>query len=316
MAKSLAVRIAAALALAVGAATATAAPAHAAFPGSDGRLLFESPVADVCCELYTVRPDGTGLHQLTHFTPSLGAIQGSWSPDSRQIVFRAAAPPPDTFTPGQLWLMDADGNNQHLLLPDTDYFFNPSFSADGRAVVFSRCQPDFSSCAIFRVDTTGQNLTALTQFGHAGVQDFDPRYSPRGNKISFSSFNRGGLLGAVYLMNPDGTSVERVTPANIEGFLADWAPNAHTLAFVSNCCRPAASTIWKIRPNGSGLKQLTTPEPSADFKPVFAPAGDWIAFERLAPDASLPDLWIMRPDGSNPHLLRTQSDHVSWGSAA
>jgi TolB protein len=225
-------------------------------------------------------------------------------------------PPPDTGTPGQLWLMNADGSNQHQLLPETDLYFNPSFSSDGRKVVFSRCRPDFSSCGIFRVDTTGEHLTKVTAFGHSGVQDFDPRYSPRGDRISFSSFNRGGVLGAIYLMRPDGTSVRRVTPPGIEGFQGDWAPNARALAFVSNCCRPATPAIWRINANGTGLRRLTTPKPSADFKPAFAPAGDWIAFERLAPKAELPDLWVMRPDGSHAHLLRAQSDHVSWGTAA
>jgi Tol biopolymer transport system component len=314
MTRSTVARIIAASSLALGAAL-VAAPAHASFPGRDGRLLFESPPAKVCCDLYTSQPDGTGLRRLTHFTPALGAIQGSWSPDSRHIVFRVAAPPADSFTPGRIWLMNADGTGQHPLLPDARLFFNPGFSGDGLHVVFSRCRPDFSSCAVFRVDTNGQNLTQLTPFGHSGILDFDPRYAPDGSRISFSSFNRGGLLGAVYLMNPDGTAVRRVTPAWIEAFLGDWAPNRHTLAFASNCCRPANAAIWRINSDGHALTRLTFPGTSADLKPVFAPTGDKIAFERLAPGATLPSLWIMNPDGTNPHLVRAQSDHVSWGSA-
>ena len=55
--------------------------------------------------------------------------------------------------------MDADGGNQHRLLPDP--FFRdllPSYSPDGTQIVFTRCRPDFEACAVSRINADGTGL--------------------------------------------------------------------------------------------------------------------------------------------------------------
>ena len=37
--------------------------------------------------LYTIRPDGSGLRQITHFAAGERLLEGSYSPDGRYIVF-------------------------------------------------------------------------------------------------------------------------------------------------------------------------------------------------------------------------------------
>src|SRR5438874_3109284 len=83
---------------------ASTIPAHATFPGKNGRIAFV-----VGPEIYTMNPDGTDVKQLTNLGPDAGAFWESWSPDGRQIVFNEYRPPDFL---AQLWLMDADGSNQ------------------------------------------------------------------------------------------------------------------------------------------------------------------------------------------------------------
>src|SRR5262249_39396199 len=60
-------------------------------------ILFSSTTADNGDpgpgggNLSTVRPDGTGLHQLTHLAPTDGVQLGSYSPDGKSIVFSTKA---------------------------------------------------------------------------------------------------------------------------------------------------------------------------------------------------------------------------------
>jgi Tol biopolymer transport system component len=67
------------------------------------------------CNLYTVRPDGTGLRQVSHFPTGTQVLQaGSFSPDGSSIVFATTA----AATPGSngglqpdLFVMSADGTD-------------------------------------------------------------------------------------------------------------------------------------------------------------------------------------------------------------
>jgi TolB protein len=59
--------------------------------------------------VYTVRPDGTGLVQLTHYTGGRrDAFVGGWSPDGRQILVHVRGADADGPGPNQLFVMDAD----------------------------------------------------------------------------------------------------------------------------------------------------------------------------------------------------------------
>src|SRR5262245_1878163 len=96
-------------------------PAHATFPGKNGRIAFvQGP------DIYTMNPDGSDVRQLTAFTDDNPAFLENWSPDGKQLAF-SRFPAPDFF--GQLWVMNADGSNQHALLNDPGFDDEaPSFS--------------------------------------------------------------------------------------------------------------------------------------------------------------------------------------------
>ena len=76
-----------------------AVPATATFPGKNGRIAFISGP-----DVYTMKPDGSDVKQLTSFGSDDSAYWESWSPDGKQIVF-VEFRPPDFL--GQLWLMNA-----------------------------------------------------------------------------------------------------------------------------------------------------------------------------------------------------------------
>ena len=79
------------------------------------RILFRSRVAvdDERSQFYTVRPDGTGLTQITRFPfDRRRLVSASFSPDGTQIVFAKA----DRRGRGDIWLMGADGSNARPIL--------------------------------------------------------------------------------------------------------------------------------------------------------------------------------------------------------
>jgi TolB protein len=84
----------------------------------DGTLIAfqspEEPADGVEQDVYTIHPDGTGLTKLTGEL-GMGSSNGaSWSPDGKHIVF---AHLPSTDGASDLFVMDRDGSDAHLLLP-------------------------------------------------------------------------------------------------------------------------------------------------------------------------------------------------------
>jgi Tol biopolymer transport system component len=291
---------------------AVATPAQATFPGTNGKIAFGSERFEGTPNLFTMNPDGSDVLQLTFLTADQGAaVAESWSPDGSTLVYHQRNAEGSV---SQIFLMNADGSNQHLLFSDPSFLdFDPGFSPDGSRVIFARCRPDFEACAIYTVKSDGHGLTAISHFDlRHNVVDFSPEYSPDGKEIAFESRNRGGVQAAVYVMNSHGTGVRRITPTGLQALEPDWSPDGTEIAVWSNCCNPQHSEIWTVHPDGSGLEQLTFPAAENDFTPEFAPEGDRIVFERDSTDFSI---LTMNPDGSDVTTIQTDAFTPSWGPA-
>jgi len=292
-----------------------AAPAHATFPGTNGRILFSSDQSGGTFNLFSMTSNGSDIKQLTTLTANDGnAFLAAWSPDGTRIVYAQFV---QALGIAQIFLMDADGSNQHQLLVDPNHHETwPSFSPDGRSVIFSRFSPDFEGAAIYTVKIDGQGLNAITNLSKnvsSNVYDVSPKFSPDGNTISITSFNRGGVTGAIYLMDRRGSNIRMVTPSGLGGRVEDWAPSGRQLAFTSNCCVVGHQAIWAVGSDGTGLTQLTFPGKSNDFGPSYSPDGTQIAFERDSADFSTFNLLIMNSDGTNVKTILKDAGNPVWG---
>src|SRR5262245_9932453 len=96
------------LAAALAAAAVAAPSSAAALPAANGPIVYQATVGDHV-QLFSVRPDGSGVRQLTSLTDS-DAVAGSWSPDGRRIVFER-----DFSDAERLEVMNADGTGMRPL---------------------------------------------------------------------------------------------------------------------------------------------------------------------------------------------------------
>jgi Tol biopolymer transport system component len=171
-------------------------------------------------EIYTMKPDGSGIRQLTH---ELGYDGGPfYSPDGRKIVYRAYHPK----TSGeiaeykellaeekikpislQIWVMDADGSHKRQLTDNTAANFAPFMHPDGEHVIFSSNMADTSRVPMnFDLYTVKTDGTGLQRITFSDSFDGFPMFSPDGKSLVFAS-GRGGKQ-----------------PWEINIFIAEWKP--------------------------------------------------------------------------------------------
>ncbi|MDP9206344.1 MAG: hypothetical protein M3P12_12975 [Gemmatimonadota bacterium] len=184
---------------------------------SDGRKIVFTSLKDGDLDIYVMNVDGTGLKQLTH---QVGYDGGPWwSPDGKQIVYRAYHPSTSTdlkaysdllsqrlVRPNKmdLWLMNADGSNQRQITHLGAASFGPSWSADGRKIIFAsnhHTDPKLGNFDLFLINPDG---TGLQQVTTAPTFDGFPMFSRDGRQLVWAS-NR-------YDANPHETNI----------FIADW----------------------------------------------------------------------------------------------
>jgi Tol biopolymer transport system component len=290
--------------------------ASATFPGESGLIAFSSDRYGQTHNMFTMRPDGSDVRQLTFLTAAQGAaFWATWSPDGTKLVFQERSA---DLSVRQIWVMDRDGSNRHRLFSDPGYFdLLPGYSPDGTQVAFQRCRTDFEACAIYRVRADGNGLAPITHLDAArNVVDGAPEYSPDGRTIAFPSFNRDGVIAAIYVMDSNGTNIHRVTPTALEAFDPDWSPDGSRLIFSTHCCNPLHSAIWSAHSVGTGLQQVSFPGASHDVNPEYAPGGQRIVLERDSPDFSTSSIVTMTATGSDVDTIQPDAFLPSWGPSA
>jgi WD40 repeat protein len=117
-----------------GLAARASRPAHAAFRGTNGKIVFSRQGGGQRLEIFAMNPDGSDQTNLTN-NPALDYAPAG-SPDGRRIAFIRCE------EICHLFVMNADGSGQRRLTndPGPDYF--ATWSPDGRRIAFARGDGD------------------------------------------------------------------------------------------------------------------------------------------------------------------------------
>ena len=290
---------------AVLAALAFAAPAHAAFPGANGKIAFSYGG-----EIRVINPDGTGDTQLTNN----GAVDDNpaWSPNGKKILFSS-----NRTGSRAIWVMNADGSGQtQVTFPSVGDDSNPSWSPDGTKISFDRTFPynyggNTNECRtrLYVANADGSGETDISPTTSTNCF-YDPDWSPDGGLIAFVSTlsgMSGNLDEDVWTIKPDGTGATRLShhpfspyPDCFDSAGPSWSPDGTKI----DC---NADNFRLISINRDGTGQQVVGEPGS-ISAVWSPDGQRVAYLNV----DLSELRVANSSFSNPVSIRSGGQPGSW----
>jgi Tol biopolymer transport system component len=196
--------------------------------------------------------------------PERSALAPVWSPQGDRIAsgvgrFFQVLTGPST---ADIAVMSVDGTDVRILTDGSANYGLPSWSPDGRPLVFRLAGKERNGLVI--VDVATGALKTLT----AGVaHDNFPSWSPKGDRIAFTSDRDGDY--EIYTIRPDGTDLRRLTNSPGNDAHNSWSPDGEWIVFTSvrggfkdemalTPFNPQPSgDLWVMRPDGSDVRMLT-----------------------------------------------------------
>lgn len=147
----------------------------------------------------------------------------AWSPDGNQIAYASGLT-----GSGDIYVMDASGQNNHRLTSSTAADYQPAWSPDGSHIAFVSDRDGTREIYIMNAD--GSNQVRLT--ADAG-SNTSPAWLPGSNRLVFVSTRAG--IQALYQMNADGSGVVLMA-----GYLTSpsWSPSGDALIAVATPDNP------------------------------------------------------------------------------
>ena len=185
-----------------------------------------------------------------------------WSPDGKLIAYSrgrtdagcsattSRVDPPD---PCDVWVMNADGSNQHRLAAG----WSPDWSPDGKRIAYGAGQ-DRSEIHVMNADGSGSTRITDTPNTSPSTQGSNsPSWSPDGKQIAFSrraTCGGGCWTNHVYVVKPDGSGL-RPLATNTEAVGPAWSPDGGRIAFVAQ--GDGTAEIFVVDVDDQEVRQLT-----------------------------------------------------------
>jgi Tol biopolymer transport system component len=224
------------------------------------------------------------------------------SPDGAQIAFVVADYPA---AQADIYVVARDGTGLRQLTDDPTIDDEPAWSPDGTRIAFRSFRSERDG-EIWVMDADGSDQRNLTPRAGTAVVDFRrPAWSPDGSRIAYAS-TEGGDWG-IWTMAADGSDRRQLTNTIDLDTEPTWSPDGQRIAFRRSSAEEGSDIMIVPAAGGEAVRLALAGEQRT---PAWSPDGELIAFAGQPGLTDRPELYTMRPDGSDVRLLTTDP---AWG---
>lgn len=195
----------------------------------------------------------------------------------------------------EIYIMDFDGQNVRQLTKDRNFALSPSWSPDGKRMLFTSYKPAVAGGPLnpnlysFDLVTNQRRLlSAARGLNSGGV------FHPKDNKLAYT-FSQNGKP-EIYILDLRTNSRFSITHTQYFSVEPDWSPDGMKLAYSSS--QSGRPHVYVSNADGSSPKRLTFAG-VYNSSPKWSPRGDRIVFSGQETMGNNFNIFMIDPNGSN-----------------
>jgi len=277
--------------------------------------------------LASAQPAATHLDNIKQLTFGGQNAEAYWAPDGRRLIFQSTR---DKLECDQIFIMNADGSDQHLVSTGKGRTTCAYFLKDNRHILYAStheadpaCPPPadrskgyvwavYPGYEIYLATDDGKILKKLTD---TSGYDAEATVNWKTGKIVYTSMQSGDL--ELWTMNSDGSAKKQITKTegydggpvfSRDGKHIAWRANHPSTPeglkqyrglLAENLTTPMKMELFVSDADGSNARQITD-YGCASFAPTFTPDGKKIVFSsnKHACDSRKFELYMINVDGT------------------
>jgi Tol biopolymer transport system component len=248
---------------------------HQWSPRGDRIAYWSAPSQGDPASLWVANSDGSDRHRVSGApVPNVSdlASQVSWSPDDERLVFTVGGPE-GSLVPSQLYVVNADGTDLHVIGEPTVQRSDPVWSPDGSLIAYIG-QPladPYSTTSTRVISPDGLvDTEVIPAEGGYEIANVDPSWSPDSRSIVVHT---GGCC-------PDDVDTDTDISIARRDAAGNWSPSKLV--------------------SGSG----------SDYLPSFSNSGRQLTFLRLVAAADPPEYVVMVADADGSKVHSVSTEHI------